>query len=103
MRTRGSVHPDWWRGTAADLANSGLVAVYPVSGWWRESRGNDWSKVARYALVVTVRADPAAVGVGLFTPAVIDLYTPVAEAVRAAATARTRVEVENDSGDGGAD
>ena len=100
LRTRGSVHPDWWRGTAADLANSGLVAVYPVSGWWRESRGNDWSKVARYALVVTVRADPAAVGVDLFTPAVIDLYTPVAEAVRAAAAARTRVEVENDSGDG---
>ena len=33
----------------------------------------------------------------------LDLYTPVAAAVRAAATARTRVEVENDSGDGGAD
>lgn len=71
-----------------------------MSGWWRESRGNDWSKLARYALVVTVRTDPTAVRTDLFAPAAIDLYAPVAATVLAAATARTRVEVENDSGGG---
>ena len=24
------------RGTAADLAASGFIAVYPITGWWRE-------------------------------------------------------------------
>src|ERR1700722_9006844 len=55
IRTRGSVHSDWWTGTAADLANCGFIAVYPVSGWWREPRGNHWSKEARYSLIVSIR------------------------------------------------
>ena len=36
LRTRGSIHCDWWRGTAADLAASEYIAVFPVTGWWRE-------------------------------------------------------------------
>lgn len=31
-RTRGSIHSDWWTGTAAELARCGILAVYPVSG-----------------------------------------------------------------------
>jgi hypothetical protein len=77
IRTRASVHSDWWTGTAADLANCGFIAVYPVSGWWRESKGNHWSKEARYALVVTIRTETTRVS--LFAPlqSEIDLYTPV--------------------------
>jgi hypothetical protein len=30
LRTRGSLHSDVWRGTAAELAEKGFVAVYPV-------------------------------------------------------------------------
>ena len=36
LRNRGSLHSDWWTGTASDLADCGHVGVYPVVGWWRE-------------------------------------------------------------------
>ena len=99
MRTRGSVHCDWWTGTAADLANCGVIAVYPVSGWWRESKGNDWSKEARYALVVSIRADPVPVAVSLFTRTEIDLYTPVKTTIAAAVeqTLPTEIGIEDES------
>ena len=83
LRTRGSVHSDWWTGPAADLANCGVIAVYPVSGWWRESKGNDWSKEARYALIVSIQADAVPVAVSLFTPTEIDLYSPVQSTILA--------------------
>jgi hypothetical protein len=59
------------------LANSGHIAVYPVSGWWREAKGNHWTKEARYALVVTIRTSE--VGVDIYTPvkAMIEIPTEV--------------------------
>jgi len=99
IRTRGSIHSDWWTGTAADLANSGHIAVYPVSGWWRESKGNHWSKQARYALVVTIRTEETKID--LFTPTVteVDLYTPVEATINATIKPQiaTEVEIENSS------
>ena len=35
-RTHGSLHSDWWDGKAIDLARCNLIAVYPVTGWWKE-------------------------------------------------------------------
>lgn len=58
LRTKGSVHSDWWRGTGADLAASGYIAVYPVIGWWRErltDRG--YEKKARYSLIVSLESE----------------------------------------------
>jgi hypothetical protein len=54
-RTHGSLHSDWWTGTAAELAASGHVAVYPVTGWWRERPhlGRLENK-ARYSLIVSL-------------------------------------------------
>jgi len=98
LRTRGSIHSDWWTGTAADLANCGLIAVYPVSGWWRESKGNDWSKEARYALVVTIRTAAVPVNVGLFTPTEVDIYTAVETKIKTAVPIQT--EIESEGGDG---
>jgi hypothetical protein len=68
LRTRGSVHSDWWEGSAAELAGKNAIAVYPVSGWWKERKHHGrWDRKVRYALVVTIR-----------TPAVqTDIYTPV--------------------------
>jgi hypothetical protein len=65
----GSVHSDIWRGTAADLASRGQLAVYPTMGWWnKRPQLGAWEKVARYSLIVTIA-----------TPEVeADLYTPVA-------------------------
>jgi hypothetical protein len=50
----------------------GVVAVYPVSGWWKDQPKRDRSeKGARYALVVSIE-----------TPDVeADIWTPVAQQV----------------------
>jgi hypothetical protein len=71
-RTTGSVHSDVWEGTAADLADRGVIAVYPVTGWWKDQPHRDRSeKGARYALVVSIE-----------TPGVeSDIWTPVAQQV----------------------
>lgn len=56
-RHRGSLHCDTWRGTAADLASRGVIAVYPTSGWWKTRPAlQRYGKSARYALVVSIRA-----------------------------------------------
>ena len=36
LRSRGSIHSDWWTGNAAALADCNLIGVFPVSGWWKE-------------------------------------------------------------------
>src|SRR3712207_7795828 len=41
FRSAGSIHADIWEGTAADLANRGAIAVYPVTGWWKENPTRD--------------------------------------------------------------
>lgn len=68
-RTRGSIHSDWWQGTAAQLASCGHIAVYPVTGWWRErAHLGKWGQRARYSLIVTIEAPDVET----------DLYTPIA-------------------------
>ena len=68
-RNRGSVHTDIWQGTAADLASRGMVAIYPVSGWWKELPTRDQSELGvRYSLLISIE-----------TPGEdVDIYTPVA-------------------------
>jgi hypothetical protein len=76
LRHKGSVHSDTWFGTAADLASRGLVAVFPVIGWWRERpRHKRWTRQARYALVVSIRT--AATEVDLYTPVKNMIELPV--------------------------
>lgn len=73
LRDRGSVHSDIWEGPAADLAERGVIAVYPVGGWWRERPAlGRWDKQARYALVVSIATPETTV----------DLYTPIEVALR---------------------
>lgn len=71
-RNRGSLHSDFLSCNAADLAERGVIAVYPVSGWWKDQPKRDRSdKGARYALVVSIE-----------TPGVeTDIWTPVAAQV----------------------
>lgn len=68
LRTLGSIHSDTWQGTAAELAERGHIAVYPVIGWWKErAKLQRWAKQARYSLIVTIK-----------TPEVeSDIYTSV--------------------------
>jgi hypothetical protein len=68
LRTRGSIHSDQWSGTASELANCNHIAVYPITGWWRERPHLDrWSRSARYAMIVTIKSAMTEV----------DLYTPI--------------------------
>lgn len=58
LRTKGSIHSDWWSGTAAELAASGFIAVHPVTGWWRERPNHKgYEKKARYSLIVTLESE----------------------------------------------
>ena len=71
-RDKGSIHSDIWQGSAADLAESGIIAVYPVIGWWRERpHKNKWDQKGRYSLVVSIDTPEESV----------DIYTSVANKV----------------------
>jgi hypothetical protein len=76
-RSRGSLQCDWWEGTATQLAASDHIAVYPVTGWWRERPFlGKVENVAPYSLVISIETPEQA----------IDLY--------AAITAQTEVTVD---------
>jgi hypothetical protein len=74
-RNRGSIHSDVWTGTAAELAGSGIIAVHPVSGWWKDRQTlNCFEKDAKYALIISLETDETG----------IDLYTPIANQITSA-------------------
>jgi hypothetical protein len=81
-RTHGSLHSDWWEGDASMLAQCNRIAVYPVTGWWRERPHLErWGMKARYSLVVSIE-----------TPGVdVDLYAPIVN--------ETTIATELDAGD----
>ncbi len=72
LRTKGSVHCDWWTPSAEELAQCSQVAVFPVTGWWRERKHLGFvEKQSRYSLIITIS-----------TPATeVDLYTPIAQQI----------------------
>ncbi|HUU15702.1 MAG TPA: S8 family peptidase [Sedimentisphaerales bacterium] len=72
LRTKGSIHCDWVTSSAEELARCDQVAVFPVTGWWRERKHLGFvDKQTRYSLIITIS-----------TPATeIDLYTPIAQEV----------------------
>lgn len=65
-RGRGTVQSDRARIAAAALADARALAVWPVSGWWRDRELREEVPIA-YSLVVTIDAGEAEV----------DLYTPI--------------------------
>lgn len=71
-RHRGSIHGDIWRGSAADLASRGSIAVYPTAGWWKTRQAlQQYDRAVRYSLVVSIRAPEVGV----------DLYAEVANRI----------------------
>jgi len=74
-RHRGSVHTDIWKGEAADLASRGMVAVFPVSGWWKTRPKLDrYNQHAGYSLLVSIRAPKVD----------IDLYSAIENKIKVA-------------------
>ncbi|MCP4215451.1 MAG: S8 family peptidase [bacterium] len=71
-RKLGSIHSDYWHGTAAELATCNIVGVYPIIGWWRERHHlKRWNRKTRYSLIVSIHTAKTD----------IDIYTPVANIV----------------------
>jgi hypothetical protein len=79
-RNLGSLHQDVWEGTGTDLADSGVLAVHPIGGWWKNSKRKDRvDQPVRYSLTVSLRT--AEERVDLYAP--VAAQVPVAEAVLA--------------------
>lgn len=54
-RGQGSIHSDWCDTTAANVAACNKIAIFPVTGWWRERQHLErWDSRARYSLIVTL-------------------------------------------------
>jgi hypothetical protein len=72
LRARGSIHSDWWQGSASELASCGYIGIFPVTGWWRErAHLGRWDRQARYSLIVSLETSRTD----------IDLYTAIAAQV----------------------
>ncbi|WP_162798451.1 hypothetical protein [Sulfitobacter sp. SK012] len=73
-RSVGSLHIDTLTIPASDLAQRGVMAVYPVGGWWKESRKVDPARcLTRFSLVAEIDAEEQEV----------DLYAEVQQAIAA--------------------
>jgi hypothetical protein len=76
-RVTGSLHTDIWTGRAAELAQRGLIAVYPVGGWWKERPDRDrGAEGARYSLIVSIETPD--VDVDIWTPVAAEIGIPIA-------------------------
>ena len=82
-RSVGSIHSDMIITTAADLASCNMIAVFPVSGWWKmRTNLNRYNSRIRYSLIVSLE-----------TPAAeVDLYNVVTTKI--AARIETPVEID---------
>lgn len=75
-RSNGSIHSDFWKGTAADLATCNLIGVFPVIGWWRERKHlNKVETKARYSLIISL--ETPAQDVELYTTVKTMIETPI--------------------------
>lgn len=86
QRHKGSIHKDIWRGSAADLAARGKIAIYPANGWWKTRKAHErYNSKARYALVVS-----------LSVPEVdVDLYSEVKAIIENELRVKATVEIAN--------
>ena len=76
VRDTGSIHSDFWRGTAADLAQRPAIGVYPIGGWWKENPGHQrYERAVRYSLIVSIRAVNGSVDI--YTPVRVLITTPI--------------------------
>jgi hypothetical protein len=76
IRDVGSLHSDFWRGTAAALAQRSAIGVYPIGGWWKENPSHRrYERSVRYSLIVSIRAVNG--DVDIYTPVQVQIATPI--------------------------
>lgn len=77
QRGLGSLHQDEWHGTGSELAMCNSVAVYPVGGWWKNTRRADRRDLpVRYALLLSLTTAEQAID--LYSPIATQLHVPIA-------------------------
>jgi hypothetical protein len=75
-RNYGSLHQDIWQTSGQELAQTGMLAVYPVGGWWKRNRSKERLDLpVRYALIVSLRTQQE--GIDLYTPIATEISVPV--------------------------
>ncbi|HWK03797.1 MAG TPA: S8 family peptidase [Puia sp.] len=68
LRNLGSVHSDSWKATAAEISTCNFIAIYPVTGWWKERKPlGRWQEKTRYSLLISLETPRQE----------IDLYSPI--------------------------
>lgn len=67
---KGSVHSNYWTGSAAEIASCNTLAIFPLaSGWWKQlKKQNKHDSELRYSLIVSIETPDSE----------IDIYTPIA-------------------------
>src|SRR5690606_13983980 len=67
---KGSVHSNYWTGSAADIASCNTLAIFPLaSGWCKQLKNqNKHDSELRYSLIVSIETPDSE----------IDIYTPIA-------------------------
>jgi hypothetical protein len=81
-RTHGSLHCDWWVGTAASLAQCRHLAVFPVTGWWRQRPHLErYASKARYSLIVSLETESVELDLYAAIASRIAVSTPIGVAV----------------------
>lgn len=70
---KGSIHSNYWNGSAAEIASCNKLAIFPLaSGWWKQlKKQNKADSQLRYSLIVTIETPENS----------IDIYTPIATQV----------------------
>jgi hypothetical protein len=77
QQSAGSLHTDIWTGTAQDLSMRGVIAVYPVAGWWKHNKAADRSETGvKYSLVISIESPE--VDTDLWTPVYNQIATAIA-------------------------
>lgn len=74
---RGSIHTNIWTGSAAELAERNVLAVYGVTGWWKEQKREQ--REAPYSLIVSIETD--AVSEDIWTPVANQIGVPASVAI----------------------
>lgn len=78
FRDKGSIHSDIWKGSAADLAGSSYLAVFPRIGWWKErSYLKKWDRKTRYSLIVSISAPTISTDIYTLIASMLEVTVPI--------------------------
>lgn len=76
LQGSGSIHKDYWEGTAADLSELSRIVVKPVTGWWKLNKDRErCSRTVNYSLIVTLEVGDNEVDIYSEVESQIELLT----------------------------